>query len=392
MVSQKKGFKRFYTQEIKEIKDQYNEAKAQTEEELKQAANRLFARFSTHFPLWKRAVSAAAELDCLISLAKVSAGPGMCRPRLVDQPGPFLKICGGVNPCVAHSLAGRDAIPNDITIGSEAGAADEAEAPKMLLVTGPNMGGKSTLLRQACLSVLLAQLGCHVPADACALSPVDRIFTRVGANDAIMAGLSTFRVEVRRRPSASHSPSALTPRPELTPTPLPQLDETALILKHATEKSLVILDELGRGTATFDGMAIAHAVLDHLVKVTKCRALFATHYHALTRAYERPNAAVALYHMACVVDDATRDVTFLYKFTTGACNRSHGVHVARLAGLPAELLAAAEQKSKAMEATLDEKYKAQLARRLLALPEKVSADEARELWHEVKAMLREPAA
>ena len=149
----------------------------------------------------------------------------------------------------------------------------------------------------------------------------------VGANDAIMAGLSTFRVE---------------------------LDETALILKHATEKSLVILDELGRGTATFDGMAIAHAVLDHLVKVTKCRALFATHYHALTRAYERPNAAVALYHMACVVDDATRDVTFLYKFTTGACNRSHGVHVARLAGLPAELLAAAEQKSKAMEATLDE--------------------------------------
>ena len=171
MVSQKKGFKRFYTQEIKEIKDQYNEAKAQTEEALKQAANRLFARFSTHFPLWKRAVSAAAELDCLISLAKVSAGPGMCRPRLVDQPGPFLKISGGVNPCVAHSLAGRDAIPNDITIGSEAGAADEAEeAPKMLLVTGPNMGGKSTLLRQACLSVLLAQLGCHVPADACALS------------------------------------------------------------------------------------------------------------------------------------------------------------------------------------------------------------------------------
>ena len=205
----------------------------------------------------------------------------------------------------------------------------------------------------------------HARTHRCALSPVDRIFTRVGANDAIMAGLSTFRVE---------------------------LDETALILKHATEKSLVILDELGRGTATFDGMAIAHAVLDHLVKVTKCRALFATHYHALTRAYERPNAAVALYHMACVVDDATRDVTFLYKFTTGACNRSHGVHVARLAGLPAELLAAAEQKSKAMEATLDEKYKAQLARRLLALPEKVSADEARELWHEVKAMLREPAA
>ena len=261
----------------------------------------------------------------------------------------------------------------------------------MLLVTGPNMGGKSTLLRQACLSVLLAQLGCHVPADACALSPVELSHTRLPPScprlhpphaRTYRCALSPVdRIFARRRERRDHGGA----RPSV------ELDETALILKHAA-KSLVILDELGRGTATFDGMAIAHAVLDHLVKVTKCRALFATHYHALTRAYERPNAAVALYHMACVVDDATRDVTFLYKFTTGACNRSHGVHVARLAGLPAELLAAAEQKSKAMEATLDEKYKAQLARRLLALPEKVSADEARELWHEVKAMLREPAA
>ena len=171
MVSQKKGFKRFYTTEIKEIKDQYNEAKAQTEEALKQAANRLFARFSTHFPLWKRAVSAAAELDCLISLAKVSAGPGMCRPRLVDQPGPFLKISGGVNPCVAHSLAGRDAIPNDITIGSEAGAADEeAEAPKMLLVTGPNMGVSRRCCGRRAFPSSSRSSDAMSPADACALA------------------------------------------------------------------------------------------------------------------------------------------------------------------------------------------------------------------------------
>ena len=137
MVSQKKGFKRFYTSEIKEIKDQYNEAKAQTEEALKQAANRLFARFSTHSittpvearPLRTRSLPSLKNKSrwrrCRILIPQ-------CRPRLVDQPGPFLKISGGVNPCVAHSLAGRDAIPNDITIGSEAGAADEAEAPKML--------------------------------------------------------------------------------------------------------------------------------------------------------------------------------------------------------------------------------------------------------------------
>ena len=208
----------------------------------------------------------------------------------------------------------------------------------MLLVTGPNMGGKSTLLRQACLTALLAHLGCHVPAEACTLSPVDRIFTRVGANDAIMAGLSTFRVE---------------------------LEETASILEHATRHSIVILDELGRGTATFDGMAIAHAVLSHLANRIGCRSLFATHYHALTRDFEVGNSKVVPYHMACTVDAESRAVTFLYRFVKGASHRSHGVSVAKLAGLPEHVLDLAASKSAELEGLIDETHTLHLARRVL---------------------------
>lgn len=320
----------------------------------RRSARRLYRRFSSHFAYWHRAVAAAAELDCLLSLASVSAAPGMCRPNFVtDASRPFLHIEGGVNICVAAALGGANCVPNDITIGrppmahaAEAAAAEAAdsEAPLMLLVTGPNMGGKSTLLRQACLTALLAHLGCHVPAVACSLTPVDRIFTRVGANDAIMAGLSTFRVE---------------------------LEETAAILRHATKDSIVILDELGRGTATFDGMAIAHATLSHLVEQTRCRSLFATHYHSLTREFEAPNTRVALYHMACAVDEASRAVTFLYQFAAGACHRSHGVNVARLAGLPEAVLALAAQKSAELEDNLEERYAVQLARRVLTAAAKV---------------------
>jgi DNA mismatch repair protein MSH6 len=274
----------------------------------------------------------------------------MCRPEFVESASPFLAIRAGVNPCVQAALDSKDCIPNDIAIGAEEGADAAAGEPPLLLVTGPNMGGKSTLLRQACLTTLMAHLGCWVPAAACRLSPVDRIFTRVGANDAIMAGLSTFRVE---------------------------LEETALILKHATRHSLVILDELGRGTATFDGMAIAHAVMRELIAATCCRTLFATHYHALTREFERPNPHVGLYHMACVIDDATRAVTFLYKFEKGASTRSHGVHVARLAGLPEPLLELAAAKSERLEAALEEQHLLHLAGLLASA---TTAEEARAVW------------
>ena len=357
-MSSKKGVKRFYTPELKQSVDDYLLAKEQLDQALSASARTLYASFSKRFALWHRAVRTAADLDCLLSLATVSGGVGFCKPVFVADPdaAPFLHITRGVNLCVQAALgAGADCIPNDIYIGSDPEAANaNAEggdfSPPMLLVTGPNMGGKSTLLRQACLTALLAHLGCYVPAQECRLSPVDRIFTRVGANDAIMAGLSTFRVE---------------------------LEETAAILRHATSSSIVILDELGRGTATFDGMAIAHAVLSHLTDRVGCRSLFATHYHALTREFEVPNPKVALYHMACAVDEASRDVTFLYQFAKGASHRSHGVNVARLAGLPASVLDLASRKSAELEKLLDDKYAAHLAARLLATADpKVAARQA----------------
>lgn len=200
---------------------------------------------------------------------------------------------------------------------------------RLLLLTGPNMGGKSTLLRQTCLLVILAQLGCKVPAEEMLLTPVDRIFTRIGASDRIMQGQSTFYVE---------------------------LAETAMILHAATEDSLCILDELGRGTATFDGTAVAHSVVHHLVSSKRCRALFATHYHLLIQDWE-VDPRVKLGHMDCIVQQTKEgqqfvkeEVTFLYKLCDGASPKSYGIHVAQLAGVPQAVLELAQQKSLGLEA------------------------------------------
>jgi DNA mismatch repair protein MSH6 len=172
------------------------------------------------------------------------------------------------------------------------------------------MGGKSTLLRQVCLAVILAQIGCYVPASSFVLSPVDRIFTRLGANDNIMAGRSTFLVE---------------------------LLDTAKILREATSHSLVILDELGRGTSTFDGMAIAHATLLHLLRRQRPLALFATHYRPLAIDCQQETGVLCRY-LDCATDPDSRRVTFLYKLTLGISPKSYGMNVAAMAGLPNDLL------------------------------------------------------
>lgn len=216
--------------------------------------------------------------------------------------------------------------------------------PRALVLSGPNMGGKSTLLRQTCLIAIMAQMGCKVPADHCSMTPIDRIFTRVGASDKILSGQSTFYVE---------------------------LAETANILLNATENSLCILDELGRGTATFDGTAIAHAVLNFLINRTKCTCLFATHYHSLVEDWA-PDPRVFLGHMDCLVEvpstsavaaadpvpstqakDALERVTFLYKLCSGSCPRSYGLNVARLAKLPDQVIAIAGRQSKLFEDSLN---------------------------------------
>ena len=199
----------------------------------------------------------------------------------------------------------------------------------------PNMGGKSTLLRQTCLIAILAQIGCFVPAEECSLTPFDRIFTRLGASDRILLGQSTFFVE---------------------------LAETAAALRGATRRSLVIMDELGRGTSTFDGTAIASATVSHLVDNNQCLTLFATHYHSLLEDFKgRPG--IRLGHMECFVQENENsdgnsstekdsDITFLYTLGEGSCPKSFGINVARLAGLPEEVLEKAKLVSSSFEKSM----------------------------------------
>lgn len=195
----------------------------------------------------------------------------------------------------------------------------------MLLVTGPNMGGKSTILRQNCLAAIMAQIGCFVPCESFRLTPIDRIFTRLGASDRILEGKSTFFVE---------------------------MEETSNVIKLATHRSLAILDELGRGTSTFDGYSIAHAVLNYVVDELKCRAMFSTHYHMLLDDFKlRPG--VGTYHMAYVANEEKDNITFLYKFVKGECPLSFGLNVARMAGIPKSILERAKEKSTEFSSNLE---------------------------------------
>lgn len=209
-------------------------------------------------------------------------------------------------------MSSTDFIPNSVSLGDS--------EPALAILTGPNMGGKSTLMRQVGLISVLVQIGSHVPAISCKMSLIDRIFTRLGAQDDIMAGHSTFLVE---------------------------LNETSAILKHSTINSLVLLDELGRGTATYDGTAIAASVVNFLANLG-CRTLFSTHYHNLVDNFKN-DKRISLGHMACVVendesDDPTQEtVTFLYKYVEGPCPKSYGFNAAKLAGMPLNIIRRAFQ-------------------------------------------------
>uniref|UniRef100_A0A8C6YVB1 MutS homolog 6 n=2 Tax=Nothoprocta perdicaria TaxID=30464 RepID=A0A8C6YVB1_NOTPE len=293
---------------------------------------RLFYNFDKNSQAWQSAVECIAVLDVLMSLANYSQdgdGP-LCRPVIllpVDSSPPFLELKSSRHPCITKTFFGDDFIPNDIVIGCK----DEhsSSGASCVLVTGPNMGGKSTLMRQAGLLAIMAQLGCYVPAEGCRLTPIDRVFTRLGASDRIMSGESTFFVE---------------------------LSETSSILQHATEHSLVLVDELGRGTATFDGTAIASAVVKELAEKIRCRTLFSTHYHSLVEDYSH-SAAVRLGHMACMVENESEEdpsqetITFLYKFIEGVCPKSYGFNAARLANIPEEVVQKGHRKAKEFEKT-----------------------------------------
>lgn len=215
---------------------------------------------------------------------------------------PVLELKESRHPVVAKLKTNY--IPNDIVLN---GGSNPAPCS---LVTGPNMGGKSTILRQTCISVIMAQIGCYVPASECKLTVVDKIFTRIGAYDLIIEGKSTFLVE---------------------------LEETADILNHSSEDSLVIIDELGRGTSTFDGTAISIATLEYISRIIKCRCLFSTHLHLLCDEFSN-DTKVLPFHMDLKLNNETKSITFLYKFISGTCPKSYGMNVAQLAGIPQEVI------------------------------------------------------
>ncbi|KAG8825170.1 DNA mismatch repair protein msh6 [Serendipita sp. 401] len=284
------------------------EARENIKTAIKSFKTRLYAAFDVDRDVWLRTVRACAELDCLLSLAKSSVGIGSpaCRPEFVPRDegnGAFVQFEELRHPGIALALAGRgggsgDFIANDVMMGGD--------KERIMLLTGPNMAGKSTLMRQTCVGVIMAQLGMYVPASRAKLSPIDAILTRMGAYDNMFSASSTFKVE---------------------------LDETCKILRTATPHSLVILDELGRGTSTFDGIAIAGAVLHHLATHTLALGCFATHYSSLTLDYEyHPN--IRTMHMATKVDDEKRELIWLYKLVPGVAPSSFGTHVASLAGVP----------------------------------------------------------
>ncbi len=258
---------------------------------------------------------ALAALDVAAALAELAASGNYVRPVLADEPA--FTILGGRHPVVEAALlrqsnasGGSGFVPNDCELGPDR---------RLWLLTGPNMAGKSTFLRQNALIAVMAQAGSYVPAKEATVGIVDRLFSRVGAADDLARGRSTFMVE---------------------------MVETAAILNQATARSLVILDEIGRGTATFDGLSIAWATLEHLHDVNKCRALFATHFHELGALKERL-AALAPYTMR--VKEWQNEVVFLHEVAPGAADRSYGIHVAQLAGLPATVIGRAEEVLAALE-------------------------------------------
>lgn len=318
LEGQRKGFRRYSTEETRGFLKELMTAEERRNNVLKDLLRRLFEQFSQKYNTWKSINDCVAALDCLGSLAVYGQNLSeFCFPEIVATSDvPIIEIEDGFHPCMQTT---DDFIPNGLVLGGKL-------AP-LALLTGPNMGGKSTLMRQVGLLTIMTQIGSPIPATSARISLIDRIFTRLGAQDDILSGQSTFLVE---------------------------LNETSAILKHATLNSLVLLDELGRGTATYDGTAIAAAVVDFLAQL-KCRTLFSTHYHNLVDNFHN-DQRIALGHMACMVendgdvDDPTQEtVTFLYKYSDGACPKSYGFNAAKLAGMPLSIIQRAHQYSKKVE-------------------------------------------
>ncbi|MGA2600003.1 MAG: DNA mismatch repair protein MutS [Bryobacteraceae bacterium] len=287
---------RFTTPELKELESKILDAEDKILVLERTIFNDLRSFAASHAARIRKTAGAIAELDVTAALAQVAVENRYTRPRFSDSGE--MRIAAGRHP-VIEKLAQKEAarfIPNDLYFN--------ADAEFIAVITGPNMGGKSTYLRQAALIVIMAQTGCFVPADAALLPIVDRVFTRIGAADNLARGRSTFMVE---------------------------MTETAVILNTATARSLIVLDEIGRGTATYDGLALAWAVVEHIHQRIRARTLFATHYHELTELAEQLDG---VRNLQVAVKEVGDQIIFLRKVEPGRADRSYGIEVARLAGLP----------------------------------------------------------
>jgi len=302
-----KNAERYVTPELKAFEDKALSARERALARERELYEQLLDALSASVAQWQRVGRAIAEIDVLACFAQRAQALRWVAPAFVALPG--IEIRGGRHPVVEASVARF--VPNDCVLD---------DRRRMVLLTGPNMGGKSTYMRQVALIVLLGHCGSYVPADACRLGPVDRIFTRIGASDDLAGGRSTFMVE---------------------------MTEAAAILHAATDQSLVLMDEIGRGTSTFDGLALAHAIAARLLSHNRSFVLFATHYFELTQLAQRFPQAVNR-HLAAA--EHRGSIAFLHEVRDGPANRSYGLQVARLAGLPAPVVRAAGELLEALEA------------------------------------------
>lgn len=312
-----KGSKQFSTERTKVLAADMARLENEKIKVILDINRRIFEKFSENYEEFSQVVHCLAILDVLCSLGEYAStySQDICIPKVLPfQDQPFINIENGRHPCIQNI---DNFVPNDTKLGVQ----DQAN---FLILTGPNMGGKSTLMRQVAIISVMAQLGSCIPASSCELSLIDRIFTRLGAQDDIIQGQSTFYIE---------------------------LSEASSILQHATKESFIVIDELGRGTSTHDGNAIATAYVKKL-RTMGCRTLFSTHYHSLVENFIG-REDIQLGHMPCLVanegDLLQESIVFLYKMTEGRCPKSYGFNAAKLAGLDRNIVARGVEVAKQLE-------------------------------------------
>lgn len=301
---------RFTRPELQAMEEKILGAEGRAREYEKELFEALRRRLCERLPVLQRAARAVNEIDVVAALAELARERQYVRPEMVDDP--VVEIAGGRHPVVEQALVGERFVPNDTYL--------DGRRARLAILTGPNMAGKSTYLRQIALICLLAHIGSFVPATRARIGVLDRIFTRIGASDDLASGQSTFLVEMQ---------------------------ETANLLRHATERSLVILDEVGRGTSTFDGLSIAWAVAEELCDRNRCLTLFATHYHEMA---ELANTRSAVRNLSMAVREIDGRAVYLRKVVEGVIDKSYGLQVARLAGLPERTIRRAAEVLSGLEA------------------------------------------